>query len=226
VRRGFTTAVVSATVVLIVALPACSSGKSSPPTTPLPASTTRVIASTIVRAPTTSLLASTTVASAPTSVLLTTSVAEPTAPVISAEAAVREGLRLFNVATAACTAHPTDCDPATFTAVQGPARVNAYAYFSSLAGEGLHSSPDKRGSYVIIESIEFQDDATALATSCAFDAGIMLGPDGPDGQPTIVNDNKASSRSRFTLYLEDGTWRVGSATLDRLGNGDLCASAD
>ena len=61
--------------------------------------------------------------------------------------------------------------------------------------------------------------------SCWYDAGVVLGPIGPDGEPTVVNDVADSTEYSHTLVLEDGSWRVAAQNeLSNLGDGDKCGT--
>ena len=54
------------------------------------------------------------------------------------------------------------------------------------------------------ESISVPAPTEATAVFCVFDAGTVLGPMGPDGLPTVVNDEVLSLRNEYRLFLEDG----------------------
>ena len=58
------------------------------------------------------------------------------------------------------------------------------------------------------------------------DALIVLGPNGPDGLPTTVNDQIISYRFRYDVYLDSHTWKVGGQLQqESLGEGNLCPPA-
>ena len=95
-----------------------------------------------------------------------------------------------------------------------------------MAAQGYYFSTDLRGSYLAAESVSVNTTSAATAVFCAYDAGAVMGPNGPDGQATVINDVMASVRYEFHLFLEDGTWRVGEQReLERLGEGLLCSPA-
>jgi hypothetical protein len=49
----------------------------------------------------------------------------------------------------------------------------------------------------------------AELTECTVSAGVVYEPgSGPNGEDTIVNDEIIASRSRITMVLEDGTWKL------------------
>ena len=73
------------------------------------------------------------------------------------------------------------------------------------------------------ESVSVGSATDASAVFCVFDAGTVFGPTGPDGLPTIIDDQVISVRNDYRLYLENGTWLVGEQKeLQELGEGNLC----
>jgi hypothetical protein len=95
-----------------------------------------------------------------------------------------------------------------------------------MSEDGLRFSDDLRGSYVAVESVDFASPTEATASACWFDAAVVMGPLGPDGNPTIVDDQILSYRYNFVVYLEGGVWRVGEQLdIEHLGSGDACAAA-
>jgi hypothetical protein len=67
----------------------------------------------------------------------------------------------------------------------------------------------------------------ATATYCLYDAGAVMGPNGPDGIPTVVDDQILSLRNDYHLFLESGSWKVGEQLpLETLGKGNLCPPAE
>ena len=76
------------------------------------------------------------------------------------------------------------------------------------------------------ESVDVSSESEATAIYCAYDGLIVLGPTGPDGQPTTVNDEVMSYRYEYRTYLEDGHWMVGGQDPQgTLGQGNLCPPA-
>jgi hypothetical protein len=91
--------------------------------------------------------------------------------------------------------------------------------------EGLYFSTDLRGSHIVAESVMTTTSSEATSTYCASDALVVLGPNGPDGLPTVVNDAISSSRYEYDVFLEGGVWLVGKQLqLERLGDGIHCQS--
>jgi hypothetical protein len=92
--------------------------------------------------------------------------------------------------------------------------------------QGFHFLPEARGSYVVAESVAIVSATEATAVFCVFDAGTVLGPNGPDGSPTIINDEVLSFRNEYHLYLEEAHWRVGEKNqVEQLGTGNQCPPA-
>jgi hypothetical protein len=53
----------------------------------------------------------------------------------------------------------------------------------------------------------------AELTVCVIDSGVVYEPGGaPDGSDTIVNDEIIASRSRITMMLDDGAWKLFEGT--------------
>jgi hypothetical protein len=195
----------------------CSGGGSTAPTSsPLASVVTTDVVSTTVAVtvpPTSSTAAATTTVPATTTTIAT-------------EDLIKQAVQDYSTAYHQCGAVPADCQPDTFTAVQGHSRATLHEFASGLVGEGLYFSTDRRGSYLVSESISLPSPTEAIAVFCVFDAGTVLGPNGPDGLPTVVNDEVLSLRNEYSLFLENGSWRVGEKQeLARLGEGSLCPPA-
>jgi hypothetical protein len=194
----------------------CSGGGSTAPTSSPSASvvTTDVVSTTVAATvpPTSSTAAATTV--------------PETTTTIATEDLIKQAVQDYIAAYFTCGQVPAECDPATFTASQGPSRAAVTELIAGMVKEGLYFSTDVRGSYIVAESVIKTSDVQATSTFCASDGLIVLGPNGPDGAPTVVNDVISSSRYMYQLFLEGGTWRVGEQEqLERLGEGTLCPAA-
>ena len=201
----------------VFAVAGCSSDASSAPTTP-PAVLTTTAVSSVPDSTTTSTTTST--SSTSTSTTSTLPAATTTLPT---EALIKQAVQDYHAAYWNCGQSPAACDPATFTAIRGKSRSTITELVQGFVQQGLHSSVDLRGSSLVVESTTTNSSTEVAATSCWYDAGIVLGPLGPDGQPTIVNDEITSIRYNLVLYLEHGQWRVGEQLeLERLGVGNLC----
>jgi hypothetical protein len=194
----------------------CSSGGSAAPT--IPASTVTSVSSTTV-AVTVPPTSSTTAA--------TTTTVPQTTTTIATEDLIKQAVQDYSAAYHQCGAVPAECQPDTFTAAQGHSRATLHELATGMVAEGLYFSTDLRGSYFVDESVTVGSANEANAVYCVYDAGAVMGPNGPDGMPTVVNDVIASVRYEFQLFLEDGAWRVGEQSqLERLGEGTLCPPAE
>jgi hypothetical protein len=193
----------------------CSGGDSSAPTS-VAAVTTSVADTT--PATTTPPPSSTTVAATTTLPATTTTVAT--------EELIKQAVEDFLAQYFVCGQAPSQCEPSTFTATQGPSRVTIAQLISGMIDEGLYFSTDLRGSRLAAESVTHTSEDAATAVYCVFDALTVLGRNGPDGLPTIVNDAISSVRYVYSVYREDGNWIVGEqGEVERLGEGDLCPAS-
>jgi hypothetical protein len=203
-----------------VILAACSSGGDAAPST-LPPSTSTTVGSTV---PATTVVGSTTTSSSTTTSTTSTTLAPPTT-VTSTEDLIKQAVQDYFVAYEACGQAPDQCDPSSFTAAKGSIRSTIGQLVAGMIDEGLRFSTDDRGSYLLDESIEMVSGDEATATYCAHDALIVLGPVGPDGQPTIVNDQIEEIRYQYRVFREGSEWRVGlQHELEHLPEGVSCPS--
>ncbi|MFT3855804.1 MAG: hypothetical protein QM733_24220 [Ilumatobacteraceae bacterium] len=70
------------------------------------------------------------------------------------------------------------------------------------------------------------NDAEGSALVCVYDALTVLGPIGPDGQPTVVNDDAGTYTYSATAYNVNGEWRIGDSVLKNTELGvDRCAAS-
>ena len=209
---------------------ACGGDKDATPTTssiqPPPTSTA---ASTSSTAPTTTMTPTTASISTTTTEPPTTTTPATEAPTTTAaptpEAAVRQALQDYFKSYDECGLAPAECDPTAFSAPDSEAQKNLVKFFGDMKGRDLRFSPDDRGSYKVIEAVEVGADVSRLS-ACLYDAGVVLGPDGPDGQPTVVNDAIESVRNRYEMRLIAGSWLLAeSVEIDYLGEGDKCGGS-
>ena len=194
----------------------CSgSGGSAPATSPT-VSTNSVVATTVATSTPPPSSTSTTVAASTTTLPATTTT-------VATEDLIKKAVLAYAAAYHACGEAPATCVPSDFTAEQGRSRSTVTELATGMAQQGLYFSTDRRGSYLVAESVSIGSSTQASAIYCVFDAGAVMGPIGPDGQATVVNDVVASVRYTFTLFLDVGTWLVGEQQqIERLGEGSLC----
>ncbi|MGZ4766254.1 MAG: hypothetical protein ACXWBO_07425 [Ilumatobacteraceae bacterium] len=142
------------------------------------------------------------------------------------ETLVKQAVQDYASAYHACGVAPSTCDATSFTSGKGPSRGIVQNLAASMARQGIYFLPDARGSYIVEESVNVVSAAEATAIYCVFDAGTVMGPNGPDGLPTVVDDQVLSFRNEYRVYFEDDRWRVGEKNeLERLGDGNLCPPA-
>lgn len=202
-------------------LAACSSAGTAAPTTIPPVIATTVAttaASTSTTSSTTS--APTTSSTTPTTPQATTTTTVPT------ESLIKQAVQDYLTAYHQCGVTPATCDPATFTASEGRSRSIVTELANGMTKQGFYFSTDTRGSYVVAESVAFVSAVEATAVFCAYDAGAVMGPIGPDGLPTVMDDQIVSVRYQYRTFFEGDSWRVGEQQeLERLGEGSLCPPA-
>src|SRR4051794_20539519 len=196
--------------IVALAITACGDDRSAAPAAG---------AEAVVTTPATEPAPSTTVAvPAPTTTAaMPTTTLPETTTTIATEDAIKQAVQDYMRAYHACGVAPANCAPDDFTATAGHSRAVITEFVAGLIEDGLYFSTETRGSRVVAESATVQSPTTASAVYCVFDAGTVLGPNGPDNLPTIVNDEAATIRDEFQLFMEDGTWRVGEKNqLERL----------
>ena len=204
--------------VLAVSAAACGSDDGAVANPASPPATTSVVETTVET--TTSSTTST-----PTSTSTTTTLPAATTTVPT-ETLINQAVQDYSLAYHQCGMAPAVCDPTSFTATQGPSRSIVTKFATDMVQQGLYFSPDSRGSYIVVESVDVVSAKEATAVGCIYDAGTVLGPTGPDGLPTVLNDQILSLRNQYHLYLDEGGWRVGEKhELERLGEGNLCLPA-
>lgn len=193
----------------------CSNDEASAPST-APVSVAASVADTTVVTTTVAPTSTSTTTIAPTTLPATTTT-------VATEDLIKQAVQDYFEAYEQCGAIPAACVPSDFTATQGPSRAVVTDFASAMVAEGLYFSADVRGTYLVAESVSMELPTEATAIYCAHDALIVLGPTGPDGLPTTVNDTIASVRYTYGLFLEDGSWLVGRQhESERLGTGNLC----
>ena len=166
-------------------------------------------------------------ASTSTTVIAETTTLPATTTTVATEDLIKQAVQDYFEAYTQCGITPATCSPADFTATEGPSRAVVTEFAQGLVDQGLYFSTNRRGTYLVAESVSLDSSSQATAIYCAYDALIVLGPNGPDGLPTTVNDQIMSFRFRYDVYLDSGTWRVGGQLQqDSLGEGNLCASPD
>jgi hypothetical protein len=209
--------------VVAMSASACTGGAGAASATVAVPPATTVAAVDTVAATTTSPSTSSTSTTSSTTI---TTLTETTTTVVPTEALIKQAVQDYTLSYHLCGATPVACVPESFTAKEGHSRSTVTELSTGLTAQGLYFSTDLRGSYLVAESVTIESSTEATALFCVFDAGLVMGPTGPDGQPTVVNDQILSLRNEYRLFLEDGLWKVGEQLqLDELGQGDRCPPA-
>jgi hypothetical protein len=175
-----------------VTLAACS-GDESATTTTAPSTVTATSAATTTSSTTTSTSSTTTTTTAPTTT---------TVPL---DVEIQAALDFYADAFFTCGERPADCDQ-SFVAPNSSIAQGVAAFVQRFIDNDRYFSPDRRGTYVKLTSIDSQNSDTVEVSSCWYDAAIILGAPGPDGQPTVFNDRVASQLFELTFVRVGGVW--------------------
>lgn len=125
----------------------------------------------------------------------------------------------------ACYQAPTLCAPSTVYAPASPELASFRSFIATAIASGKYLAPDLRGSYQVVEKLDFPSSNEAVATVCTFDAATTLGPSGSDGRPTVVDDTMTSRRTEQKLVVVGDEWMVSQVSfLEQLGEGNRCAA--
>ncbi len=202
---------------------ACSSGSSTAATTIAPPITTAVVQT---EPPTTT--PATTSTSTTTSSTTTTLPEPTTATTVPAETLIKQAVQDYAVAYHACGSRTSrSATRRRSPPSQGPSRSIVTELATGMARQGLYFSTDltrlvHRRPESVSVLIGHRGDGESVAYSTP---AAVLGPNGPDGLPTVVNDQLRSFRYEYHLYLEDGTLasRREERTGDTLATGTYAA---
>jgi hypothetical protein len=159
----------------------------------------------------------------PTSVTTPTTTAEvivptdpPTTTQVPNEATplVRQAVLDYWAAQQRCQERPQSCRPVTFTATQGTIRADVQSSVDTLVANGWRRAVTAEGApadgYVVVGPITVAGDATtAVAEECVYDPAPLV-----DRNGVVVSAVAVAHHITHTLYLEDGTWKVGDEQVD------------
>ena len=140
----------------------------------------------------------TTPSSTSTTAVADTTTLPATTTTVATEDLVKQAVQDYFEAYTVCGTTPATCSP-SFTAAEGPSRAVVTEFAQGLVDQGLYFSTDRRGTYLVAESVSLDSPSQATAIYCAHDALIVLGPNGPDGLPTTVNDEITSFRYQYRV---------------------------
>ena len=206
-RRAWKAAASAAT--MLAALAGCSSGSDGASETSSVLVTTTVSPSTtapVSSSSSSSTTAPTSTSTTASSVAPTTTTTVATTTTVTAEEQVETDYRELYEQYWICLRSPAACDPSQLTASVGPARAALTKTLGDLVAGDLFAGDEDPG-YLVIESVDVMDPATAVVASCWWDTGVLYGPPAqPGGPPLIINDLQATSRFETTMIFEGGRW--------------------
>ena len=203
----------------IATLSACNSGGTSSTTTvtssPTTATSTRTATSTSTSSTTT----------APSTTEQTTTTTAPTTtvdPVAATKAAVAAAIPQTRVAyNYAVTNYdaPDALDVLAQSVVRDSPSWNlTVSNMDTLRSNGwlVRSNPDAPDESHVEGDVDLVDGPPATraeATICTISSGVVYKPGAaPDGSDLIVNDEVNARRSRVTMVLQDGSWKIEQGT--------------
>ncbi len=182
---------------------------------------------TVVTAPvpriTSGVSTPTTLAGVPGSVAPVGSSLPVTTTTLPTEDQIKQAIQDYLVAYFACGQKPAECDPEVAMAPGGPGATSLDEFRQALVDREWRFDTDIHGTRLVVTKVVMFGAEGAEVTSCIFDAGVLLGPDGPDGKPTVVNDEAKTSTYVHHVRLVEGRWRVWEQLPPVfVGEGDLC----
>ena len=117
---------------------------------------------------------------------------------------------------------------ANTTAPSSPSWTLTLANIEQLRSKGWRARPDPTvpSTTTVEGEVKLLDGPPATKaeiTVCTIDSGIVYEPGGaPDGSDTIVSDKITARRTRVTMVLQDGGWKLYEGTV--LGSWDGATS--
>jgi hypothetical protein len=103
-------------------------------------------------------------------------------------------------------------------AAESPSLELALDNMETLRSNGWRARPDPGVPSTLtpegeVELLDGPPATRAELTVCVIDSGVVYEPGGaPDGSDAIVNDEIVARRSRITMVLEDGAWKLFEGT--------------
>jgi hypothetical protein len=187
-------AIITAGAVILVA---CS-GDESATTTTTPSSVTATSAATTT---------STTTSTSTT----TTTTTAPTTTTVPLEVEIQAALDFYVDAFLTCGERPAECDQ-SFVAPDSSIAQGVAAFVQRFIDNDWYISTDRRGTYIRLTSIDSKSTTEVDVTACWYDPTVLLGAPGPDGQPTVVNDEVASQIFHMTFTKVTDRWLASELT--------------
>lgn len=219
-------------VIALTLATGCSSGKKDAPTTTVTSTVTTTTPTVAPTTTTTTTVAATTTTSSTTAsttteaTTTTPSTDEPTTTIERAPQELIDAVDNYFTSYIACVQAPADCDPTTFLASAGAALAPMQTLLTDMVNSGRAASADVRGTHWQVQVGSYIDSNSAGLLVCYYDAVIQLGPRGPDGQPTVVDDTVASTLFYLVFLREGGRWLLSDLTTQsRVEGVDRCVAA-
>lgn len=161
-------------------------------------------------------------AAASTSTTTTTSTTLPTTTTVPIEQQLKDAIESYKVNYFACGLKPAECDITKITAAGSVAEAKGISFFGEMTKRGLYVDASTAISYTI-KQVVADSPTQATVDTCVFDNSRLLGPAGPDGQPTVIADGNASYTMRQIWVIEAGVWKLQQEDrLETLGAGNQC----
>ena len=130
----------------------------------LPVAVTTIVADTTAPTTTSPPVSTSTTAVADTTTL------PATTTTVATEDLIKQAVQDYFEAYTVCGTTPATCSPADFTAAEGPSRAVVTEFAQGLVDQGLYFSTDRRGSYLVAESVSLDSPSQATAIYCVYDA--------------------------------------------------------
>jgi hypothetical protein len=183
-------------------LVACSGNESATTTTPS-------------TAPATSPATTTSSTTTSTSSTTTTTIAPATTTTVPLEVEIQAALDSFVDAFLTCGERPAECDQ-SFVAPNSSSSRGTAAFVQRFIDNDWYISTDRRGTYIRLISVDSRSGAEVDITACWYDPTVRLGPAGPDGEPTVVNDEVVSQIFRMTFTRIADKWLASDLSADEI----------
>lgn len=183
-------------------------GSTTPPTQPPPSTPATAPPPTVL--PTTPPTTPSPNSSTSTSTSTSTTTAPITTSTLPLDDQIEKAIQDYFTAYAACVEAPRTCDPSGFLAEEGDALDQMVKYVEELIRRGVYLEAKDHGSFIRVLTVQTVTAVSAVAESCVYDSGVLLGPPGLDGKPTVVDNSVVTNFVTHELRLVGSRWLVAS----------------
>lgn len=169
------------------------------------------VATVAATTPTTSPSVTTTpptTTSTTTTTTTTTTPATTTTTPLPVEDQIKQAIQDYFESYARCGEDPATCDPSGFLAPASEAWSHMTEFVANLLVEGRRFQPDDTVSYIVVTTVGDVAGDGATASSCWFDAGVIVKVVPGTSPPMIVSNDVASLHLVHQLRLINGKWLV------------------